>query len=166
MVSVERHLFFETLNGNNYNRCVALYRNYQTSRGSVVGRNVSNIEKTIINVTSIISDNNSNYNVISKFSNQACYYKHAGFDNYTFWFISFQKLGLDLMPDLEFPVLTISTTYEGAAAEDVEQLVTRPIEQAVSTIKGIVEYSTSSEGLSVVTVTFEWGTTTLQDRYP
>jgi len=76
-----------------------------------------------------------------------------------FGFISFQKLGLDLMPDLEFPVLTISTTYEGAAAEDVEQLVTRPIEQAVSTIKGIDKItSTSSEGLSVVTVTFEWGT--------
>ncbi len=76
-----------------------------------------------------------------------------------FGFISFKKLGLDMMPELEFPILTISTAYEGAAAEDIEQLITRPIEQAVSTIKGVDKInSTSSEGLSVVTVSFEWGT--------
>ncbi|MFP4164847.1 MAG: efflux RND transporter permease subunit [Chitinispirillaceae bacterium] len=76
-----------------------------------------------------------------------------------FGVLAFQRLGLDMMPELEFPVLTVSTTYEGSAAEDVEQLITRPIEQAVSTIKGIDKISsTSSEGRSSVTVTFEWGT--------
>ncbi|KMQ52102.1 acriflavin resistance protein [Chitinispirillum alkaliphilum] len=76
-----------------------------------------------------------------------------------FGLISFVRLGLDMMPELEFPVLTVSTTYDGAAAEDVEQLITRPIEQAVSTIGGLENiYSTSSEGRSTVSVAFEWGT--------
>ncbi len=76
-----------------------------------------------------------------------------------FGVISFTRLGLDMMPELEFPVLTVTTSYEGAAAEDVEQLITRPIEQAISTIGGLEDiYSTSTEGQSVVTAAFSWGT--------
>jgi HAE1 family hydrophobic/amphiphilic exporter-1 len=73
--------------------------------------------------------------------------------------MSFINLGLDMMPDLEFPNLTVVTAYSGAAAEDVEQLVTRPIEAAVASLKGIDKLtSTSAEGLSTVSVNFKWGT--------
>jgi HAE1 family hydrophobic/amphiphilic exporter-1 len=73
--------------------------------------------------------------------------------------ISFLRLGLDLMPDIDYPALTIFTVYQGAAAEDVEQLVTRPIEEVIAGISGIDELvSTSSEGLSTITVLFDWGT--------
>ncbi|MDR0330706.1 MAG: efflux RND transporter permease subunit [Chitinispirillales bacterium] len=76
-----------------------------------------------------------------------------------FGVISFTNLGLDMMPDLEFPNLTVATAYPGAAAEDIEQLITRPIESAVASIKGIDKLtSTSAEGLSTVNVSFVWGT--------
>jgi len=73
--------------------------------------------------------------------------------------MSFLNLGLDMMPDLEFPVLTVVTAYPGAAAEDVEQLITRPIESATARLKGIEKLtSTSAEGVSQVTILFKWGT--------
>jgi len=73
--------------------------------------------------------------------------------------MSLTNLGLDMMPDLEFPILTVVTTYPGAAAEDIEQLVTRPIESATARLKGIEKLtSTTSEGMSQVTIQFKWGT--------
>jgi HAE1 family hydrophobic/amphiphilic exporter-1 len=73
--------------------------------------------------------------------------------------MSFVNLGLDMMPDLEFPMLTVATSYPGTAAEDIEQLVTRPIESAIAGIKGIEKItSTSAENLSTITVEFKWGT--------
>ncbi len=73
--------------------------------------------------------------------------------------MSFTNLGLDMMPDLEFPILTVATSYPGTAAEDIEQLVTRPIESAIAGIKGIEKItSTSAENLSTITVEFKWGT--------
>jgi HAE1 family hydrophobic/amphiphilic exporter-1 len=73
--------------------------------------------------------------------------------------MSFTNLGLDMMPDLEFPMLTVATSYPGTAAEDIEQLVTRPIESAIAGIKGIEKItSTSAENLSTITVEFKWGT--------
>ncbi|NLG19632.1 MAG: efflux RND transporter permease subunit [Fibrobacter sp.] len=76
-----------------------------------------------------------------------------------FGVIAFSKMGLELMPEMEFPVLTVSISYPGAAAEDVEQLVTRPVEQVISTIKGLDKLnSTSTEGLATITATFDWGT--------
>lgn len=69
--------------------------------------------------------------------------------------LSFGKLGVDQFPDVELPVVTITTTYRGASPEEVETQVTQVIEDAVSTIEGIDELrSTSEEGLSVVTVVF------------
>ena len=76
-----------------------------------------------------------------------------------FGIISFFQLGLDLMPEMEFPILTIMTKYEGVAAEDVEQLVTRPLEEVVSRSKGIKKVtSTSEEGMSIIMAEFKWGT--------
>ncbi len=75
-----------------------------------------------------------------------------------FGVVSFFTLGLDLMPDIESPVLTIVTDYEGVAAEDVEQLVTKPIEEVISNVKGIKSVnSTSAEGRSSVVAEFDWG---------
>jgi HAE1 family hydrophobic/amphiphilic exporter-1 len=62
------------------------------------------------------------------------------------------------MPEMESPVLTVVTEYSGVAAEDVEELVTKPIEEVVSTVKGIKSVnSTSSEGVSTVVAEFQWG---------
>jgi HAE1 family hydrophobic/amphiphilic exporter-1 len=76
-----------------------------------------------------------------------------------FGVISFFNLGLDLMPELEFPIVSVVTTYEGVASEDIETLITRPIESVVSTIKHVKTVSSfSHEGLSAVMIQLEWGT--------
>ncbi len=72
--------------------------------------------------------------------------------------ISFTKLGLDMLPDVEFPMVSVVTVYSGASPEDIESLVTKPIEQAiasVSGVKGVV--STTVEGMSMIAVEFESG---------
>ncbi len=76
-----------------------------------------------------------------------------------FGIISFVRIGIDMMPDLEYPFASVITTYEGVASEDIENLITRPIEEAVSTVKKVSKVrSMSKEGVSVVMVEFEWGT--------
>ena len=73
--------------------------------------------------------------------------------------ISLIRLPIDLMPDITYPTLTIRTLYENASPEEIEELVTRPIEEAMSAVPGVENvYSTSSEGSSNVRVTFSWGT--------
>ncbi len=73
--------------------------------------------------------------------------------------ISFVKLPIDLMPDITYPTLSISTSYTNASPEEMEELVTRPIEEAMSALPGVEELtSVSSEGQSSVRVTFAWGT--------
>jgi len=76
-----------------------------------------------------------------------------------FGVISFFRLGLDLIPELEYPVCSVVTTYEGVSPEEIETLITRPIEQMVATVQRVKKvYSTSKEGVSAVVVEFEWGT--------
>ncbi|OPZ29817.1 MAG: Multidrug resistance protein MdtB [Lentisphaerae bacterium ADurb.BinA184] len=73
--------------------------------------------------------------------------------------VSLVRLPVDLMPDITYPALSVSTSYENAGPEEVEELVTRPIEEAMSAVPGVEEVaSTSSEGSSNVRVTFTWGT--------
>ncbi len=73
--------------------------------------------------------------------------------------IALQKLPVQLLPNIEFPKLTVITPYENAAPSEIEKLVTRYIEEAVSSVNGVVSvYSESIEGLSLVTARFEWGT--------
>ncbi|HSF14313.1 MAG TPA: efflux RND transporter permease subunit [Vicinamibacteria bacterium] len=73
--------------------------------------------------------------------------------------ISFTLLPVDLMPDVEFPTITVVTEYPGVAPEEMETLVTRPIERSISSAPGVEEITaTSSEGQSRVQVRFEWGT--------
>ncbi|MBN2527432.1 MAG: efflux RND transporter permease subunit [Deltaproteobacteria bacterium] len=70
---------------------------------------------------------------------------------------SLSRLQLDLYPEMTFPAVLIMTTYTGASPEDVETLVTKPIEEGVATVKGIEEISsTSKQGASIVTVEFGW----------
>ena len=72
--------------------------------------------------------------------------------------ISFTKLVLDMLPDMDYPFITVVTTYSGVSSEDIEQNITRPVEQWVSTVSGIKDLkSISLEGQSVVMIEFEWG---------
>ncbi len=75
-----------------------------------------------------------------------------------FGVVAVSRLAVDLMPSVDAPRLSITTRYEGVAPQEMETLITRPIEQAVSTIEGVTELSgVSSEGLSRVTLRFQWG---------
>ena len=72
--------------------------------------------------------------------------------------VSMSLLGLDLMPDIEIPAISVLTAYEGAGPEEIETLITEPIEDSLSAISGVDEViSISKEGLSAVTLKFEWG---------
>ena len=72
--------------------------------------------------------------------------------------MSLTRLGLDLMPKLEIPAISVITAYEGAGPEEIETLLTKPIEDVMSTISGVDEVmSVSKEGLSTVTLKFKWG---------
>ena len=73
--------------------------------------------------------------------------------------ISLGKLPQELFPAISYPQLTIVTTYENAAPEEVETLITKIIEEAVGTVGNLKRISsTSKEGISLVTTEFNWGT--------
>ncbi len=73
--------------------------------------------------------------------------------------VSLSRLSIDLMPDITYPTLSISTEYENASPEEVEELITRPVEEAMSAVPGVDEVtSVSAEGRSSVRVSFTWGT--------
>lgn len=72
---------------------------------------------------------------------------------------SFSKLGLEMFPDMNYPVISIVTIYEGASSLDVEESVTEIIEQSIASVKNIKSLSSESlEGASLVMVEFTWGT--------
>ncbi|HEU4798172.1 MAG TPA: efflux RND transporter permease subunit, partial [bacterium] len=72
--------------------------------------------------------------------------------------ISLVNLPLDLLPEITFPRLTIITDYPGAGPEEVENLVSRILEEAVTSVAGVQEVtSNSSEGNSRVTLTLPFG---------
>ncbi|MGC8766013.1 MAG: efflux RND transporter permease subunit [Brevinematia bacterium] len=72
--------------------------------------------------------------------------------------VALSRLPIDELPNIEFPVLSVITSYEGASPEEVEKQVTRIIEGAVSGVNEIDHIeSTSTEGQSVVTIFFNWG---------
>ena len=69
------------------------------------------------------------------------------------------NLRLNLYPDVSFPTITVYTTFEGVAPEDIEALITRPVEEQVGSISGVRRVrSLSSQGASVVKLNFNWGT--------
>lgn len=73
--------------------------------------------------------------------------------------VAWTRLAIDLMPDITYPTLSINAVYENASPEEIEELVTRPLEEALAAVPGVEEVSSiSSEGLSTLRVTFAWGT--------
>ncbi|MBN1507757.1 MAG: efflux RND transporter permease subunit [Sedimentisphaerales bacterium] len=71
---------------------------------------------------------------------------------------SLSLLGIDLLPNIEIPAISIVTRYEGAGPEEIETLLTKPIEDVLSTISHVDEVlSVSKEGVSSVTLKFDWG---------
>ncbi len=71
---------------------------------------------------------------------------------------SWTQLGVDLMPDFEIPVVTIITSYSGCGPQEIESSITEPIEESVSTVENVDEITSRSvEGVSMVTVKFDWG---------
>ena len=74
-------------------------------------------------------------------------------------YISFGRLTVDLYPEMDLPLMLINTSYSGAGPHEVENMVTRPLEEAVSTVDDLDSvYSTSSRGNSSVIAMFDWGT--------
>ena len=73
--------------------------------------------------------------------------------------LSLVRLPVDLMPDVSFPSITVRVGYAGVGPLEMEELVTRPIEQALSAVAGLERLeSTSSEGSARVTLNLAWGT--------
>lgn len=72
---------------------------------------------------------------------------------------SYRELSVDLFPDVELPVLTVQTVYQGASPDTAEREVTKRIEEVLNTIAGVRHIqSTTTEGRSVIVVEFHLGT--------
>jgi HAE1 family hydrophobic/amphiphilic exporter-1 len=70
--------------------------------------------------------------------------------------MSYMRLGVDLFPNVDFPITSISTTLKGASVEEVETRVTKPLEESINEIQGIDELSSQTkEGLSRIVVQFK-----------
>jgi len=75
-----------------------------------------------------------------------------------FGMVGFSRLSVSLLPDLSYPTLTVRTENSGAAPAEIEQLITKPIEESVGVVKGIRKiHSISKAGQSDVVIEFEWG---------
>ncbi len=71
--------------------------------------------------------------------------------------VAFNRLPINLLPDISYPSLTIESRFPGAAPAEVESLLTRPIEEAAGVVAGVERLtSTSRPGLSQVTLEFDW----------
>lgn len=76
-----------------------------------------------------------------------------------FGFVALFRLPLELQPGGDRPEITISTPYIGAAPAEVEDLITRPIEELLEEIEGVQEITSQSfSGFSTITMEFDWGT--------
>lgn len=75
----------------------------------------------------------------------------------TLGIVSFSRLTIDLMPEVTYPVISVVASYGNVGPQEMEELVTRPIEEALAAVQGVEEItSTSSEGASRVRVAFTW----------
>ena len=76
-----------------------------------------------------------------------------------FGMVSLSRLKLNLLPDISYPTLTVRTELTGAAPAEVENLITKPVEEAVGVVRNVrVVRSVSRSGQSDVTIEFLWGT--------
>jgi HAE1 family hydrophobic/amphiphilic exporter-1 len=73
--------------------------------------------------------------------------------------LSYMRLGVELFPDVSFPIVVVSTTYQGASSQELETLISKPVEEAVSSINGVEHVrSNSGAGMSAVVIEFKLGT--------
>jgi hydrophobic/amphiphilic exporter-1 (mainly G- bacteria), HAE1 family len=73
--------------------------------------------------------------------------------------VAFSRTGVDLLPNIAIPRLVVSTVFRDATPEEVETLITEPLEAAAATVQGIKKVqSVSREGVSIITLEFTWGT--------
>ncbi len=76
-----------------------------------------------------------------------------------FGWVSYNRLALTLMPDMSYPTLTVRTAYPGTAPEEIENIISRPLEQALGIIPKLVAISSVSKaGQSDVVLEFQWKT--------
>ena len=76
-----------------------------------------------------------------------------------FGFVSLSRLKINLLPELSYPTLTVRTEYTGAAPAEIENLLSKPIEEALGVVKNVEQVrSISRSGQSDVTLEFAWGT--------
>ncbi|HEU4928927.1 MAG TPA: efflux RND transporter permease subunit, partial [Candidatus Krumholzibacteria bacterium] len=73
--------------------------------------------------------------------------------------VSLKRIPVDLLPSITYLRLTVVTSYEAIPAEDLERLVTEPLEEVVTALSGVRRVvSRTREGVSMITVEYEWGT--------
>lgn len=76
-----------------------------------------------------------------------------------FGIVSLSRLPIDLLPSIEIPVVVVATNYQGVGPQEMENLITRPLESSIATVGNIEKImSTSSEGQSLVIAQFTFGT--------
>ena len=76
-----------------------------------------------------------------------------------FGLVVVNRIGFNLLPELSYPTLTVRTEYQGAAPTEVENLITRPLEGVLGTVKGLRQVrSVSKAGRSDIYMEFYWGT--------
>lgn len=76
-----------------------------------------------------------------------------------FSFFSFSQLKIDFFPNITFPIAGVVTNYSGVGPEDIENLISRPIEETVSSVKNIEKVNSQSfKGSSIITLEFKYGT--------
>ncbi len=79
-----------------------------------------------------------------------------------FGFVSYNSLNYNLLPKFEANVISVSTTYRGASSEEIQNTITKPIEDAVSSIEGVDHINSSSmEGVSSVVIQLKTGVSTI-----
>jgi len=75
-----------------------------------------------------------------------------------FGIVAYNRLSLELFPDIAYPSITVQTEFPDTAPQEVENLVTRPVEEAVGVLRGLQTiHSVSRPGISEVTLEFAWG---------
>lgn len=73
--------------------------------------------------------------------------------------VSLKRIPVDLLPSITYPRLTVVTSYSDMPAEDLERLVTQPLEEVATALSGVRRVvSRTREGVSIITVEYEWGT--------
>lgn len=72
--------------------------------------------------------------------------------------VSFDRLPIDLLPEIEYPIIIVHTSYNGVGPQEIEKLITRPLEEVLTTVDNIDTISsTSSEGSSLVIIQLDFG---------